>query len=66
MNKLLAAVEIGKEITTTGNRTLATDYNSVSPLISSLLKNALTISSVILLFLLVFGGIPSTLCAHLL
>lgn len=63
MNKLLAAVKIGEEINTNGSKTLASDYSSVSPLVSSLLKNALTISSVILLFLLVFGGITFIISA---
>lgn len=57
MNKLLAVVEIGKEIKTSGSKTLASDYSSISPLISSLLRNSLTIASVIFLFLLIFGGI---------
>lgn len=56
MNKLLA-VEIGNVIKTKGSNTLAKDYSSISPLISSLLKNSLTIASIIFLFLLIFGGI---------
>ena len=56
MNKVLAAVNIGEQIET-GNGSLANNYSTVSPLVTNLLRNALTISSIILLFLLVFGGI---------
>ena len=55
MNKVLAEVNIG-EVIDTGNGSL-NEYSSISPLISNLLKNALTVSSIILLFLLIFGGI---------
>ena len=57
MNKLLASVNIGDAIKTDGSTTLANQYNSISPLVSSLLRNAIVISSIILLFLLIFGGI---------
>lgn len=54
MNKLLA-VNIGDISLGTG--TLEQKYSSVSPLVSSLLKNSLVIAGIIFLFLLVFGGI---------
>lgn len=57
MNNLLALVDIGKKIKTSNSGTLESDYSSISPLISALLTNALTIASVIFLFLLIFGGI---------
>jgi len=55
MNQLLA-VNIG-DIVLKDNKTLSSTYPSVSPLISMLLKNSLTIASIILLGLLIFGGV---------
>jgi len=56
MKQLLATINIG-ENTPLGDGTNLSKYTSVSPLISSLLKNSLVIASIIFLFLLVFGGI---------
>ncbi|MDD4937924.1 MAG: hypothetical protein PHX34_02790 [Candidatus Shapirobacteria bacterium] len=57
MNQLLAQVNIGEVSLGEGAGTLSTKYNSISPLVSSLLKNSFVIAGIILLFLLIFGGI---------
>lgn len=57
MNHLLAKVEIGKNLLdTAGDNSIETRYTTVSPLISSLLKNSLVIAGIILLGLILFGG----------
>lgn len=53
---LLASVDIGDTPLGSG-KTIGSSYSSVSPLISSLLKNSLTLASIILLGLLLFGGL---------
>ncbi len=55
MNQHLLAVNISD--TPIGNGgTLGGTYSSISPLISSLLRNSLTLASIILLGLIIFGG----------
>lgn len=57
MNKLLA-VNIGDALSLgDGAGNIGSKYTSVSPLVSSLLKNSLVIAGLIFLCLLVFGGI---------
>ncbi|MFA5749799.1 MAG: hypothetical protein WC895_01065 [Candidatus Shapirobacteria bacterium] len=55
INRFLAQVNIGDIPTTNGK--LSTTYGSISPLITSLLRNSLTLAGIILLGLLIFGGI---------
>ena len=56
MIKLLA-VNIGDLSLGDGAGTVGNKYTSISPLVSSLLKNSLVVAGIILLCLLVFGGI---------
>ena len=58
MNQLLAQINIGDKVSLgEGAGNIGDKYTSISPLISSLLKNSLVIAGIIFLFLLVFGGI---------
>lgn len=57
MNRLLAQVNIGDKVSLGENAGSLSKYTSVSPFISSLLKNSLVIAGIIFLCLLVFGGI---------
>ena len=54
---LLAQVNIGQQVRLTDDTSLGNTYQSFSPLISSLLRNSLTLAGVIFLFLLLFGGL---------
>lgn len=57
MNKrLLAAVEIGKLPLGGSSDNTIDKYTSISPLISSLLTNAIVIAGIILVGLILFGG----------
>lgn len=53
---LLATVNIGKNIIDNQGDSVGDNYNSVAPLISSLLKYSLMIAGIILLGLIIFGG----------
>lgn len=55
MNQYLLAVNISDTPIGDSN-TLGNAYSSVSPLISSLLRNSLTLAGIILLILLILGG----------
>lgn len=57
MNYQLAQVNIADHLTDGQGGNIATTYTSFSPLITSLLRNSLTIASIILLALLLFGGL---------
>jgi hypothetical protein len=57
MNKLLAVVKIGEQVSLGNNSGNVGKYTSISPLVSSMLKNSLVIAGIIFLCLLVFGGI---------
>ena len=57
MNRLLAQVNIGDKVSLGENAGSLSKYTSISPFISSLLKNSFTIAGIIFLSLLVFGGI---------
>jgi hypothetical protein len=58
MNRyLLAQVDIGKNLSDGNGGNIGSKYTSISPLLSALLKNSLTLASIILLCLLLFGGV---------
>lgn len=55
--KNLLAVEIGPNLLdASGTKSVGDTYKTVSPLISSLLKNSLILAGIILLGLILFGG----------
>ena len=54
---LLAQVDIGNNLLDNSGAAVGPKYTSISPLISYLLKNSLTIAGIIFLGLLIFGGI---------
>jgi len=59
VNHLLAQVEIGKNLIDASgdsSQNIGAKYTTISPLISSLLKNSLVIAGIILLCLILFGG----------
>ncbi len=55
--KLLAAINIGEKVSLGNGSNLEKSYTSISPLVSSLIKNSLVIAGIIFLALLVGGGI---------
>jgi hypothetical protein len=55
-HSLLLAIDIGKNLSDGNGSNIGTKYTSVAPLLSSLLKNSLTLASIILLALILFGG----------
>jgi hypothetical protein len=59
--KHLLAVEIGKTPLNSG--TLESQYPNVNSLVNILLKNSFTVASVILIFLLIYGGITFIMSA---
>lgn len=56
MKNLLARVSIEDNLFDAQGKTIGTKYQTISPLISTLLKNSLTIAGIIFLGLLLFGG----------
>jgi Zn-dependent protease with chaperone function len=56
MNNKLLAFDIGEKLGNEGVN-FRDNYSDISSLVSSFLQNAFTVSTIILLFLLVFGGI---------
>ena len=62
MNHNLIAVNIG-DIPTGNGGTLNGAYSSLSPLISSILKNSLTLAGIIFLILIVIGGLGMIISA---
>lgn len=56
MNQNLLAVNIREFLIDTEGKSVGAKYESVSPLISSLLKYSLMIAGIILLGLILFGG----------
>lgn len=57
MTHSLLAFDIGEFIVDNDGTKIKTTYTSFSPLISSLLRNSLTLAGIILLGLLIFGGL---------
>jgi len=56
-HSLLAVVNIGNNLSDGNGNNIGTKYSSAAPLVSALLKNSLTLASIILLCLILFGGV---------
>lgn len=60
---LLAQVNIGNNLVDNSGTAIGPKHNTIGPLISSLLKNSLTLAGIIFLALLIFGGITVIISA---